>query len=767
MLDPMQEDVPVEVTAVVVEEESQRDDSNDQLATLIRGKFEEARDYRRNVENERWLPGEDAYNGIYVDELRKESGRQPPYMNMTRREVTSAHIKINGMLFQNNKIPFKIIPARKPRFIPADIHQMAEGMPMMTDKERSQYIKELSQHLLIHQILTDRARNMENRIRDILDQSHFTVEIAKAIHEMCLHGTGCLKSPVLIHRNYPVFSGRFSGYLESIESSVEQDLLPTAKFVTIFNLYPSPEATSPEDATYIIERTQLSSVQARQLLTEENGYDPKAIAEVLEHKYTIGGYELSRPINPHQESYQEEEKEYELLEFWGGLDKDDLEGYLELGDLGELDVASVCITVLGNRVIKAVINPYDGMLPYHFAYWHDNTHSIWGDGIYSSIRDIQSLINFTMSMYVEAKEMSSVPMVGVDTSQLAADENAADLYPGKIWQFAPGADISSAFRPVLIPDVSNGLMELMQFLQREANLSSGQSPIGMGQTAPYQTKTATGMSILNSNQQKQTASVIQSISNMMRGALTGIYRWILVDTDDPDLHCDAEALCTGYERYIAEEVHNQQLMQFMQVLQQLPQLSEQIRIDRLAKPLLDAFNLEPEDLLKSEEEVQQGKQQQMQQLQMQMQMEAQKKLQEGQIEEQLTRLKAALDERTSIGKQRRDLEIQRVLKQMDMGMNPQPSDFSDLSILLKEELRKLDQQQQQQQLEKQQYEQERQLLAQELMNEQRQAAQRPTVPPDTRRTAGVQRSETMATPGGNASEPVGVGVGENSVPGFV
>jgi len=79
----------------------------DQLATLIRNKFEESRDYRRNIENERWLPGEDAYNGVYVEELRKESGRNAPYMNLTRREVTSAHIKINGMLFQNNKIRFR------------------------------------------------------------------------------------------------------------------------------------------------------------------------------------------------------------------------------------------------------------------------------------------------------------------------------------------------------------------------------------------------------------------------------------------------------------------------------------------------------------------------------------------------------------------------------------------------------------------------------------------------------------------------------------
>ena len=122
---------------------------------------------------------------------------------------------------------------------------MAANMPNLSDKERTLYIDELSKHLPLHEIFRDRAKNMEDRIRDILDQTEFTTEIGKSIHEMCLHGTGVLKSPVLMRRNYPVYSGKFRGRLENIESAVESVQIPSAKFVSIFNLYPSPEATSP------------------------------------------------------------------------------------------------------------------------------------------------------------------------------------------------------------------------------------------------------------------------------------------------------------------------------------------------------------------------------------------------------------------------------------------------------------------------------------------------------------------------------------------
>jgi hypothetical protein len=230
-----------------------------------------------------------------------------------------------------------------------------------------------------------------------------------------------------------------------------------------------------------------------------------------------------------------------------------------------------------------------------------------------------------------------------------------------------------------------------------------------------------------------------------------------VDTDDPELHCDAEALCTGYERYIAEEVHNQQLLQFMQVLQQLPQLAQEMRIERLAKPILNAFNLEPDELLKTPEEKQQDQQSQMQQVQMQLQIEGQKEKQKGQVEEALKRLDAALEERNSIGKQRRELEIQRILKMMEMGQPVQPSDFSDLSIVLKEEAQQMAQMRNQQQLQQEQaqaqQEQELVNVLEEMRSEQLAAQQRPEVPNNRGRDGSPPRSEAMASPTGGSPNP--------------
>ena len=731
----------------------------DPLATLIRGKYEDARQYRQQIELE-WLGAEEAFNGNFEEVAEGEERR--PYFNITRRQCSQAVAKIHQMLFgsTNAKIPFRVLPSRRPRFIPTDIHEMAGQMPQMSDKERTLYIEELKKHLPLQEILTQRCLNMENRIRDILSISRFTNEIENVLYELTLHGTGVLKSPVLEHRNYPVYSGQHRGRLEQLESAIESEILPTAKFVSLFDLYPAPEATKIEDATYIIERRLVSSVTARRLLTDGNGYDAKVVADVLERQAHGSDANLPDTRNPHHEGHGEQEREYELLEFWGWLDTEDTEGYLELPGMEVTEVHSVAITMLGDRVIKAVTNPYDGELPYKFCYWQRNTASIWGSGIHNAIRDIQSLLNFATRLYVEGKELSSVPMMAIDPTQFDDNTDFTRIHPGMMLKTIPGADIASAFKPVNIPDSSHGLMEMIQFLQREADLNTSQSPIGMGQSSKAETRTATGMSLLNSNQNRMTAAVVQSVSAMIRDAVNGIYRWLLTDSDDPELHADGEALVFGFERYVAQEVHSQQLLQLLQVLQGFPQIAENVKMDRLTKPVLAAFSLDPDDLAMNDMEKQEQAKAQQAQMQQMKQMEAEQKMQDAQIEEQLTRLKSALEERSSIGQQRRALEIQRILKLMETDPSIQPSDFSDLSIVLKEEQRKLQQQRQQQEMAEAEWTKGREQLIDEIAREQANAP----VSSQPGGIGGGASMQTMEPLGGIPETPDPVGAGEGVEP---
>jgi hypothetical protein len=289
-------------------------------------------------------------------------------------------------------------------------------------------------------------------------------------------------------------------------------------------------------------------------------------------------------------------------------------------------------------------------------------------------------------------------MTVIDPNSFEPGTDTEQIYPGKQFRVKPGASVRDAFMPIQIPDVTNGLLQLIQQLEREADLDSGQTSIGYGDQSPAQTKTATGMSILNSNANRQTADVVRSVSKMITNNIQAIYRWLMVDSEDMQIKGDYETISTGYEQYIAKEVHNTQLINFLQTIGSLPQLQQYIKYEAFSRPLLRAFNLDPEQVMKTEEQVAQEMQQQaeaqkqtlaeqaqqaaqlaQQQIQAQAQAQAQSQI-------QVEQTKAILDEKMKVSDDQREMERAERLELIKDGNVLHPTNLERFSILLREQM---------------------------------------------------------------------------------
>jgi hypothetical protein len=301
-------------------------------------------------------------------------------------------------------------------------------------------------------------------------------------------------------------------------------------------------------------------------------------------------------------------------------------------------------------------------------------------------------------MMIEGKSLSAAPMTVIDPNSFEPGTDTEQVYPGKQFRVKPGASVRDAFMPVQIPDVTNGLLQLVQQLEREADLDSGQTSIGYGDMSPAQTKTATGMSILNSNANRQTADVVRSVSKMITNNIQAIYRWLMVDSEDMQIKGDYEAISTGYEQYIAKEVHNTQLINFLQTIGSLPQLQQYIKYEAFSRPLLRAFNLDPEQVMKTEEQVAQEMQQQTQAMQQQQEQQAQQQSQmiqqqaqaqaqaTAQSQIQVQQIKSVLDEKQKVSDDQREMERAERLELIKDGNILHPTNLERHSILLREEL---------------------------------------------------------------------------------
>ena len=162
----------------------------DDFAEVVQEKFQEAREYRRDYE-QHWLEAYDAYRGKYPSKISKANelaNERGIFVNQTRRKVNSAKIKINTLLFEDGKVPFSITPSRKPRFYPPDIQAPPDRPDILQDA------------------ILERSKQMEFKIRDILERTNYNEQVQHAIHELCLYGTGCTKGVQLEYKNFPVYS---------------------------------------------------------------------------------------------------------------------------------------------------------------------------------------------------------------------------------------------------------------------------------------------------------------------------------------------------------------------------------------------------------------------------------------------------------------------------------------------------------------------------------------------------------------------------------
>ena len=695
-------------------------DVND-FAEVVQEKFQEAREFRRDHE-QHWLEAYDAYRGKYPSKISKANelaSERGIFVNQTRRKINSAKFKINTLLFEDGKVPFSITPSRKPRFYPPDIQAPPDRPDLLEDA------------------ILERSKQMEFKIRDILDRTNYNEQVQHAIHELCLYGTGCTKGIALERKNFPVYTTvQTSDNLVGVESFLEQELVPTCKFVSIWNIFPSPEANSGEDADYVIQRSFLSKIQLRELAKNGEGFLPGVLDEVIEDEIGMAsGYDDSEHPKQYNETSGNRLKKFEVLEFWGRLDGKDLEGHLPI-DSEDMPMAiPVVITVIGSKVVKIAENPFDDTLPFHFCNWQKNPESIWGDGIYYAIRDAQAILNFSYAMLVEGKSLSAAPLTVIDPNAFEPGTDTEQIYPGKQFRVKPGASVRDSFSSVQIPDVTNGLLSVIQQMEREADLDSGQTSIGYGDMSPAQTKTATGMSILNSNANRQTADVVRSVSSMITKNISAIYRWLMVDSTDMSIKGDYEAISTGYEQYVAKEVHNTQLINFLQVIGQMPEVKQYLKQEAFTRPLLRAFNMEPDKVVKTEEEVtkemqaqQQAQAQQLeQQAQAQQQAAVQQLQQQAQLNQQqiqgqtqssiaIAQSKAMMDEKQAVGQDQRKLEMQERLELIKQGNILHPANLENNSVLLREQM----------QAEQAQADQQAMMQEQQMIQEQarQQAAQR-------------------------------------------
>ena len=608
------------------DEDSKSDPSVGTIVGYIQKRFQKAEN-ARNAEEQRWIKAYRNYRGLYGPDVSfTSSEKSRVFVKVTKTKVLAAYGQIVEVLFGANKFPISIDPTILPEGVSEAVHletedtakkmqeqqapmgeaeQIQPGETLIDFRDRLAGLKEKlapvqdnlkegeaesPTQITFHPAMVA-AKKMEKKIHDQLEESNARKELRNAAFETALFGTGIMKGPFAVDKEYPNWSedGEYSPVIKTI---------PKCSSVSIWNFYPDPDASNMDDAEYVVERHKMSRTQMRALKNRpffrSNAIDT---AISMGESYTKEWWEQAM-----QDDEQEAQSErFSVLEFWGYMDTEMLKDQnVDIPkDMKDSDQVSVNAWICNGQVLRLVLNPFTpSYIPYYAVPYEVNPYSFFGVGIAENMDDTQTLMNGFMRMAVDNAALSGNLIIEVDETNLVPGQDLS-VYPGKVFRRQGGAPGQALFG-TKFPNVSNENMQLFDKARVLADESTGFPSFAHGQTGVQGVgRTASGISMLMSAANGSIRNVVKNVDDYLLSPLGKAFFNFNMQFDfDDSIKGDLEVKAQGTESLMANEVRSQRLMQFLQITQN-PTLAPFSKMDYIIREIAKSMDLDPDKLVNS------------------------------------------------------------------------------------------------------------------------------------------------------------------------
>ena len=620
------------------------------LAGLITSRFQVAEDSRK-IHESRWLTAYQNYRGLYGKKIRfRESEKSRVFVKVTKTKVLAAFGQLIDVIFGTGKFPIGIRETKMPEGEVSQAHldsqnpvpgiettpaELLEGQPAPESpydigykgdgkalkpgatyglgKFEEKFIEELAkaegtfvegfspipQELEISPA-QKAARRMEKLIHDQIEESSGASELRSALFEAAMMGTGIIKGPFN-------FNKTLNKWDEDEEGSRTYNPLevrvPRIEFVSIWDFFPDPNATTMEECEYVIHRHRLNRSQFR-ALSKMPYFDKDAIRECL---MMGGNYEKRGYEDQIREEEQDQQSptQYEVLEYWGIMDAEYArEVGIELDDsIDDLDEVQINAWISDNKVLRVVVNPFTPYrIPYHAFPYEKNPYSFFGVGVAENMDDSQQIMNGHARMAIDNLALSGSLVFDVDESALVGGQSF-EMYPGKIFRRQAGMP-GQAIHGVKFPNTSTENMMMFDKFRQLADEQTGIPSYSHGQTGVQSmTRTASGMSMLLGAASLNIKTVVKNLDDFLLKPLGEAYfQWNMQFLEDKlGVVGDLEVSASGTNSLMQKEVRSQRLTMFLQTVQN-PAIAPFVKMSKLISELAYSLDLDPDEILNDPEE---------------------------------------------------------------------------------------------------------------------------------------------------------------------
>lgn len=496
-------------------------------------------------------------------------------------------------------------------------------------------------------VATKRAKRMEDRIADRLVQGGWEEAMDGFIENFVTFPAAILKGPVYRRRRTLTWG---DGWTPMVSDNPAQSW----EVVSTFDAYPAVGAKDCQHGDFI-ERERYFREDLHALKGLPGYHDDQIEQALLE--YTNGHLEgwlwtEAERLRLEQETtylFLSPPGVIDAINFWGRVQGWKLMSWGVNESLEpDRDYEINCVLV-GRFVIYCAMNP-DPMMtrPYHKACYDEIPGAFWGRCPPDLCAVHQQMCNAIACSLADNLGWSSGPMGWVHADRLADGENSLEWAPGKLWQLKSDATqgVNPGIGILTVVDNSASLMNTYGQWEQRADDATGipRYTYGNGEAAGAG-DTASGLSMLMSNAAKGLRRAISNIDmRVIQPTITQAFVNEMLYNPDHSIKGDCTIVPRGAAAILIKEAAQQRRMQALGLTANpidMQIIGAKGRAE-LLREVFSSLELPVDDIVPTNEEMDQQQQQQaeQQQQQLQQQMQIQAAQQDKQTEQKLAVVQA-------------------------------------------------------------------------------------------------------------------------------
>jgi len=587
------------------------------MFTQMRDKWVQARATITDVEK-RWRKNTDLYYGDNIntpneleDTLRngpparkaQDGNRSRVVINIVRPKVDQAVARMCEILFPVDDRNWGLKPTPLPELATMVGNNTPTVNPMtgqptgLTANDEAQAIMEAAK---------EACNGMERSIDDSLTECHFNGESRKGIEDGVRLGTMVMYGPFPARQSSKVWLPQPDGTQVLM---INESVVPASERLDPWDVFFDPSCGNDhQTGRGFFVRRMVTRKQLRQLVGLP-GYDAEAIREVLRSdpkRLRVAEGRIVRDMV--------REDAYEMWTYHGEIEPEEMEMLSSRTGDPLTDVEFGVLVIVNDKVIGAMDSWVpDKKLPVDVWCWRKRDDSPFGYGLPDELEHQQRVVNSAWRQVMDNGRVSLGGQIVIKKGMIIPQNGSYEITPNKIWLAKDDLDdVRAAMTTFEFASHLEELLAIANTAMQYADMETGMPQL-MGGEKGSAPETVGGMVMLYNNANSVLRQRVKLYDdNITKPHLERYYDWKMANDPDPAIKGDFEIDARGSTALVERDIQNQALLNLAAITNNpryIPHLNEREEI----KAILKAFKIDPESLLKPEDQVAQEMQAQAQQ----------------------------------------------------------------------------------------------------------------------------------------------------------